>query len=81
MSWEKDVVNMIKIYLGGKTMGALSITSLFKLNLFFLNNAGFTFGWFSFLLPLSSAMTNKHARTTVKFIHGIKRVNNRKTFL
>lgn len=35
VSWEKDVVNMIKIYLGGKTMGALSITSLFKLNLFF----------------------------------------------
>lgn len=58
VSWEKDLVNMIEIYLGGKTMGALSITSLFKLNLFFLNNAGFTFGWFSFLLPLSSAMTN-----------------------
>lgn len=35
VSWEKDVVNMIKIYLGSKTMGALSITSLFKLNLFF----------------------------------------------
>lgn len=35
VSWEKDVVNMIKIYLGGKTMRSLSITSLFKLNLFF----------------------------------------------
>lgn len=35
VSWEKDLVNMIEIYLGGKTMGALSITSLFKLNLFF----------------------------------------------